>query len=140
MVTDFANNAVGSPYNITCTAFATDPNNPLNIKVTIQTTGPTTSAALIKTEGVFTAAWLGVPGFVLIGSLRRRQCSRQQVLRLLGLLLILVALLQGVGCGGGFKPPVTTGSTPTGFYSVLVTGKDATGVSTSAVIPLTVGH
>ena len=140
VVANFVNNSVGSPYNISCTNFAVDPTNPLNIAVTIQTTGPTTSAALIKAERIFAAIWLGLPGMVFIGCLRRRKLSRQHVLRLLGMLLILVALLQGIGCGSGFQPPSTAGSTPTGFYSILVVGKDSTGAATSAVVQLTVGH
>jgi hypothetical protein len=139
VITDFTNNAVGSPYNISCTTFSFDPNNPLNVRVTIQTTGPTTSAGLIRGKPAL-AVWLGLPGIVLVTSLRRQKLTRRYTLRLLGVLLALVAVLQGTGCGGGFKPPVTTGRTPTGFYSILVTGRDSTDAPISAVIPLTVGH
>jgi hypothetical protein len=91
--------------------------------------------------GVLAAIWLGMPGIVLIGSLRGKKLSRKTIVQFLGMLLILVSLLQGVGCGGGFtRTTISTNGTPTGSYQVLVQGTGSDGMTYSAIVPVNVGH
>jgi hypothetical protein len=110
-----------------------------SVTVTINTTG-TQTAQFKNPAGVFAAIWLGMPGIVLIGSLRGKKLSRKTIAQFLGMLLILVALLQGVGCGGGFTRTPTGTGTPTGSYQVLVQGTGTDGLTYSAVVPVNVGH
>jgi Bacterial Ig-like domain (group 3) len=130
----------GNNYNIGCTVspamalLSTDRNNPTSVTVTI--TSSTLNAQLIVPGRILATIWLGMPAIVLVGSLRFGKLSRKKVLQLLGMLLVLVALLQGIGCGGGFTRPPS--NTPAGFYSVLVVGQDSSGVQASAVIPFKV--
>ena len=131
---------VGNTYHIGCTAnpatalLSTDRSNPTSVTVTI--TSSTLNAHLTVPGRILATLWLGMPAIVLVGSLRFGKLSRKRVLQLLGMLLVLVALLQGIGCGGGFTRPPS--NTPAGFYSVLVVGQDSTGVQASAVIPFNV--
>ena len=76
---------------------------------------------------------------VLVGSLRRNKLTRRGVLHLLGMLLVLIALLQGIGCGGGFTSQGTNG-TVTGAYQVLVQGTGSDNLTYSAIVPVNVGH
>jgi hypothetical protein len=115
---------------------------PALVSVTIQTDVGATVGELRNPAGVFNALWLGMPAVVLVGSLRGKKLSHKTILQLLGLLLVTVALLQGIGCGGGgFTPPSTTNGTPSGSYQVHVVGMANGQVMTSAVVPLSVvGH
>ena len=105
--------------------------------VTLTISGGSTSARLWTGSRVLAALWLGMPAVVIIGSLRFGKPSRKKFLQLLGMLLLLIALLQGIGCGGGFTPPPPS-KIPAGSYKMLVVGADSTGVQTSAVIPINV--
>jgi hypothetical protein len=82
-----------------------------------------------------------MPAIVLIGSIRGKKLSRKTIFQLLGMALVLVAILQGVGCGGGFtKPTPTANGTPSGTYQVLVQGKGSDGATYSVVVPVNVAH
>jgi hypothetical protein len=112
---------------------------PQTVQVTIDT-NVTTATLRRNPARAFAALWLGIPAFVLIGCVGRKKLSRRTILQVLGLVVIIAALLQGIACGGGFTPPPAP-LTPTGFYQIHIVGKDANNqVQTSAVIPLTVGH
>ncbi len=128
---------------ITCNSF-TPPNvgvstTPTSVTLTIGS--GSTSAQMRTAPRILATLWLGMPAVVLIGSLRFGKPSRKKLLQLLGILVVLVALLQGIGCGGGFTQPPKS-NIPTGSYNLLVVGTDtATGiVQTSAVVPVNVGQ
>jgi hypothetical protein len=124
---------------------------PLNgtgmINVTITTTA---TVAMLRrgSSEVFAAVWLGLPGLVLLGSLRGRWRTRKRVLQFLGLCLVAAILIQVVACGGSFNRPPAVSGTPSGTYLVLVQGNgtytDSTGTqhnsTFSAVVPVNVGH
>ena len=98
-------------------------------------------ARLSYPNGIFAATWLGLPGIVLLGSLRNKRRSRRSLMQVLGILLVLVALLQGIGCGGGgFTKQPTVSGTPTGAYLLLVQVQGSDQATYSAVIPVNVGH
>jgi len=92
-----------------------------------------TVARLRTRTRVFATLWLGMPAVILLGSLRIRKLPRKKMLQLVGTLLLLLALLMGVSCGGGSGQ-----LTPTGNYLVLVQGTGSDGVVYSAVVPVTV--
>jgi hypothetical protein len=99
---------------------------------------PNVSARLGNPTGIFAAAWLGMPGLLLLGSFNSKQRSRRRtIVQILGTLLILVALLQGVGCGGGGGGSAASG-TPAGVYQLLVQGTGSDGATYSAVVPVNV--
>ena len=129
---------------ITC-AFGAAPvfgqNGLASVSVTISTTGTATTAQLRSRTGIFATVWFGLPAFVLLGSCRGKKFSRKAILQIGGTLLVLIALLQVVGCGGGFTRTSTTTGTPTGSYQVLVQGTGATDHLTySAIVPVNVAH
>jgi hypothetical protein len=133
---------LGNTYNVGCqlvpatAVLSTDPSNPTSVTATI-TSSSRQSARLATPTRILATLWLGIPAIVLVGSLRLGKISRKKILQLLGMLLIVVGLLQGIGCGGGFARPAS--STPSGSYQVLIVGTDAAGtVQTSAVIPFNV--
>ena len=95
------------------------------------------TAQLMPPARILATLWLGMPAIVLIGSLRFGRSSRKRLLQLLGLLVVLVALLQGVGCGGGINSRPPAPSNP-GSYNLLVIGTDSNGTQTSAIIPINV--
>jgi hypothetical protein len=74
-----------------------------------------------------------MPAMVLLGSVRNKRLSRKRMLQIVAMLLLILALLMGVGCGGGYGQ-----LTPTGLYSVLVQGTSADGTVYSAVVPVQV--
>jgi len=135
-----------STIGISCTfnpetgTLSTDPTNPTQITVTVLTkaSGSTTTRRQTR-ERILAALWLGMPGIVLIGSLRLRNLSRKRVLQILGTLLLLIVLMQGIGCGGGFTPPPSP-VTPAGAYNLLVVGYSNGTPVTSAVVPVIVTH
>jgi hypothetical protein len=94
-----------------------------------------TVARLRNDTPIFAAFLLGLPAMVLLGSVRIRGMSRKRILRWLGTLLLLLAVLTSVSCGGGGGSGQLT---PTGSYLVLVQGTGSDGVAYSAVVPVTV--
>jgi hypothetical protein len=122
-------------------------NGTSTINVTIATTA---TVAMLRRGGseVFAAVWMGLPGLVLLGSVRGRWRTRKRVLQFLGLCLVVAILIQVVACGGSFTRPPNASGTPSGTYLVLVQGNgtytDSTGTqhnsTFSAVVPVNVGH
>ena len=133
----------GNPYAIGCqldpstpVMISHDPQNPTKVTVTVSTS---VQSARLLTPGRFFASFcMGMPAIILLGSLPFGGLARKRILQLLGLALLLVALLESVGCGGnGFTRP--SASTPSGTYSILVQAKDSKGVvQSSAVVPFSV--
>jgi hypothetical protein len=112
------------------------PGSPTAIQVTV--TAATQSARLNTPNRILAALWLGIPAIVMFGSLPCGRLSRKKLLQLLGLMLVVVALLQGIGCGGGFVRPPTL-ATPGGSYNLQVVGMDSNNVvQTSATIPVNI--
>ena len=66
-----------------------------------------------------------------------REVITQVVATTLGVLVVLVALLQGIGCGGGINSRPPAPSNP-GSYNLSVVGTDCNGTQTSAIIPINV--
>ena len=92
-----------------------------------------TIAGLRTRTTILAAFWLGMPAMVLLGSVRNKRLSRKRMLQIVAMLLLILALLMGVGCGGGYGQ-----LTPTGLYSVLVQGTSTDGTVYSAVVPVQV--
>ena len=116
--------------------------SPVAVQVTINTL--VTTARLSTPAGILAAIWLGMPAIVFLGTLRFGKLSRKALLQRLGILLLLVGLLQSIGCGGGFKntTPPSNNVTPAGVYSILVQGTDTSSgvVQSSVIVPVTVLH
>jgi hypothetical protein len=90
-----------------------------------------TVASVRKHTPIYASFLLGLPGIVLLGSLRGGKRRHKRLLPVLGLSLVLLTLLVGAGCGGGQK-------TSTGSYNVLVQGTGSDGTVYSAVVPVMV--
>ena len=108
---------------------------------TIHTTGAT--GALVHPSKIFYALWMPVVGLSLIGM--RLSTAGTQRNRLLGFLLLgtVMAMLFvlpacGGSGGGGGGGGGCTGCTPTGNYTITVTGSDGTLSHTSNTLTLTV--
>jgi hypothetical protein len=136
-------NATGSQVTqlVTCTTnpqttTTLNPNSPTSITVSISLPQQT---AQLRSSGALAALWLGMPGIVLIGCVRFDKASRKKIFRVLALFLLLLALLQAIGCGGGFdRTQSGNNSLSAGSYQVLVVGTANGTVQTSAVVPFTV--
>ena len=92
-----------------------------------------TVARLRTSPRILATLWLGLPAVVLLGSSRIRKLPGKKVLQVVATLLLLMALLMGVGCGGGYGQ-----LSPTGMYSVLVQGTGPDGTNYWAVVPVTI--
>jgi hypothetical protein len=99
------------------------------VQFTIRTLG---SAALTPptlqgtgTGKVFLAGLFGLPLLLLAGCFTSRSATRK-LGRLLAGLLVLAALFQTVGCGGGFTPPAQNTGTAVGTYVVEAVATDQT--------------
>jgi hypothetical protein len=91
-----------------------------------------TIAQLRMRTRIYASLWLGIPGLVLLGSFGKKSGRGKKALRILAILLPILILLVGIGCGGVGQ------TTPSGSYQVLVQGTGADGTVYSAVIPVTV--
>jgi hypothetical protein len=107
--------------------------------LTVKTTG-TAHAMNQGTGGIFFAMWLPVVGLSLVGMRFSTGDSRRK--KLLGFLLlglVMAALFFLPGCGGSSSTTGgggCSGCTPTGSYTVTVTGTDSVNASlTHAVTP-----
>ena len=89
--------------------------------LSITTTGSTTQATALGESRLtpMYLAWIQLPAFAMIGILfaRPKRSGKRQV----GILLAL-ALIFMLGCGGTGIVPVPKSGTPTGTYSVTITG------------------
>src|SRR5262249_36508647 len=86
--------------------------------MTITTSGP---SGALKRPGLrsraLSAAWILVPGLLLMGTGYRREKRKKSVLRWLGCATVLMVLCLELGCGGsGPKSP----GTPPGTYTINV--------------------
>lgn len=115
--------------------------NATSAAITITVNGGT-SAALHKqgNGGVFAAATLwGVPVIGLLAWAARKSATRKDLLRYLGIALLIIGMSYGIGCGGSFtRPPTVTGGPPVGSYLVQIVATDSNGVNHYAVVPLVV--
>ena len=115
-----------------------DPASPLAVNITI-TAAQTTSLLRTPTR-IFATFWFGLPAVVWIGLVPFRKQSLKIFLRMLLMLMIVLILLQAIGCGGGSfsRPPGT--QTQVGSYNLLVEATDSTTnqVVSSAVVPINV--
>jgi hypothetical protein len=115
--------------------------NATTAAITITVNG-TTSAALRKqgNGGVFAAAtFWGVPVIGLLAWAARKNAARKNLLRYLGIALLIIGMSYGIGCGGSFtRPKTVTGGPPVGSYLVQVVATDSNGVNHYAVVPLVV--
>jgi Bacterial Ig-like domain (group 3)/FG-GAP-like repeat len=94
-------------------------------------TGCTVARLRMRTR-IYASLWLGIPGLVLLGSFGKKSRRGKKVLRILAILLPILILLVGIGCGGVGQ------TTPSGSYKVLVQGTGTDGNVYSAVVPVTV--
>lgn len=139
-------NGMNSPVTFSCSGLpavsscafspaSVTPNGaPVSTTLTITTTAPTSTAALVTGLRPWTFAWpLGVVvvGFLLIG--RDKAVAKRRFSLTGGMALALCM----VGCGGGgSKPPVTNIGTPPGAYSITVNA--TSGASHTAALSVTV--
>lgn len=119
------------PDNTTC-AFAPQTVVAGATSILSMSTKATTTAQLVaptpfghSNQPLF-AIWLGLPGLVVAGA--GVSGKRRKLIAVVVLMLVLAALIGFVACGGGAKTPTnqTTPGTPTGTYSVTVTGTSGT--------------
>jgi hypothetical protein len=110
-------------------------NSAANVVMTITTTAPTAKNAQTKTgsirtlHSIFYAAWLFVPGIVMILRVGGRSRTRARLLGagLIVLCLIVLPSCAGVssGGGGGGGGGGGQGGTPSGTYAITVTGSSS---------------
>jgi hypothetical protein len=121
------------PQNVALTGAST------SVQIKIATSGSTV-AQLERSGAVSMAAFLGIPLFAMLGWVGSRKSQRKNFFRFLGLILLLVGVSYGSGCGGSFSS--TSKSTSTGIapgnYLVQVVGTDQNGNKYYAVVPLDV--
>ena len=110
--------------------------NPATSTLTISTTGSTSEAAAAGTSFVTPTytAWIQLPAFAMVGILLAvpKGSGKKRV----GVLLTL-ALVFMLGCGGTGIVPVSQSGTATGTYTVTVTGTSG-GLQHSLPVSLTV--
>lgn len=89
---------------------------------------------------IVAASLLGIPILALLGFAPAGNSSRKIFLRYLGIVIAIVVILQGIGCGGGsLNPPTSnTGLTPPGSYDILVQGTGSDNQEYQAVIQVNV--
>jgi hypothetical protein len=120
------------PQNVAITGGST------SVPITIST--GTTTAQLERSSAISMAAFLGIPLFALMGWVGSRKSSRKNFFRFLGLILLLVGVSYGSGCGGSFTTTAKTTTTglAAGNYLVQVIGTDQNGNTYYSVVPLDV--
>jgi hypothetical protein len=104
----------------------------------IQVTISGCTVAGLRTHMPIYATFLfGLPGLVMLGSLRFGRRTRRKMLRIGGFSLLIGLVLLIIACGGVGG---SSGSnlTPTGHYQVLVQGTGPDGTVYSAIVPVNV--
>ena len=99
---------------------------------TVTISGCTVARLRTRTR-ILATLWLAWPAVLLLGWGRIRRLPRKRLLQVVATMLLFLALLMGVGCGGGYGQ-----LSPTGMYSVLVQGTGPDGMKYSAVVPVTI--
>ena len=103
--------------------------------VTINTAA--TMAGVMNRTNIFVAGLFGVPVLALLGLVRGKR-NRKTLLRFIGLVTVVFATLQVVGCGGSFKRTESTGTVPAGTYLINTQATGSDGQTYQAVIQLSV--
>jgi len=123
-------NSQGSTASVTLTSA------PTPVTVAVQTTknSPQSSEVRSPKVGGLYAAFLFLPGIVLVGT----GCSagrRKKLGRYVGGFLLSLMMISWLGCGGGSTPPPPPpqNGTPAGSYSVAVGGTDSNGGTQSTI-------
>jgi hypothetical protein len=106
------------------------------LTVTINT--GTTMTQLVTSTNIFAAGFFGIPVLALLGLVRGGKRNRKTFLRFIGLVYIVFATLQVVGCGGSFMRTESTGTIPAGTYLIQTQGTGSDGQTYQAVIQLSV--
>ncbi len=142
------NNAValscsGLPANSKCNlapSAATPGAGSTSINVSVSTMAPT-EEALAQHSGMsqwVLAFWMQLPGFGILGLFLAGQRSRRKQLAIVALSFIISSLLLISGCAGGTGiAPQGNSGTPSGSYSITVTGSSGA-LQHSLVLSLTV--
>jgi hypothetical protein len=116
------------------TCVFTPPGGPIPNPIQVTISGCTV-AGLRTHLPIYATFVFGLPGLVLLGSLRFDSRRRRKVLRLAIILLLTGVVALGVACGGVGS---SSNLTPTGHYEVLVQGTGPDGTVYSAVVPVNV--
>jgi len=103
--------------------------------MTITTSGPSGALKLPGLRSiVFSAAWILVPGLLLIGNGHRREKRKKSVLRWLFCATVLIVPCLELGCGGSNGPK--SPGTPAGTYTINVNA--TAGAALQHTTPVTV--
>jgi hypothetical protein len=132
----FGTSEPASTLGITCSGWTLPGSaGPNSLSFTITTSGSTTAALQrFGPAQVLAAGLLGTPLFILLGLFSRTRSRRQAFLRFLGVVALVFAGLQGMGCGGGFKNTGVSAQT----YDLQISS-DSAGNSTVGIVRLSVG-
>ena len=128
----------GLPTGVSC-SFSPPSVGPTGLPATVKLTITTTPLSAAVRNGLWHAGWmlaLVLPGIVLLPAMRRRAPKHW---RWLGLtLLILLALMLCVSCGGSSTPPANPQGTTPGTYPMTVTASSSGSLAGTWNLTLTV--
>jgi hypothetical protein len=133
-------------YHLSCningqgvTSTVTLTSTPTPISVAVQTTSTTALQSKLQSGrvGGLYAAFLFLPGAVLMG-VGLSGHRRKKMQRYAGLFLLGVMMFSWLACGGTISSPPTQNGTPAGAYSVGITGTSSGGTQTTITVGFSV--